>query len=62
MALGANAENQSDTLHITTNSLKFTTVNDGVGKQQKFVTYNGKMYSYTGSATHIKDIESLIVH
>jgi len=54
MALGANAENQSDTLKVTTNNLEFTTIDDGVHKAQKVVTYNGKAYTYTGSITAYK--------
>lgn len=52
-ALEASAQTQ-DTVKLTVSNLKFTTVDDGVHKAQKVVTYNGKAYAYTGSVTTYK--------
>ena len=43
-----------DTLKLTVNNLKFTTIDDGIHKTQKVVTYQGKAYTYTGSAATYK--------
>lgn len=51
--LEVNAQTQ-DTVKLTVSNLKFTTVDDGVHKAQKVVTYNGKAYAYTGSVTTYK--------
>lgn len=52
-ALEVDAQMQ-DTVKLTVSNLKFTTVDDGVHKAQKVVTYNGKAYAYTGSVTTYK--------
>lgn len=52
-ALEAGAQTQ-DTIKLTVNNLKFTTVDDGVHKAQKVVSYNGKTFTYTGSITAYK--------
>ena len=51
--LEAGAQTQ-DTIKLTVNNLKFTTVDDGIHKSQKVVSYNGKAFSYTGSITTYK--------
>lgn len=51
--LEAGAQTQ-DTIKLTVNNLKFTTVDDGIHKSQKVVSYNGKTFSYTGSITTYK--------
>ena len=43
-----------DTITLTVNNLKFTTVDDGIHKAQKVVTYQGNSYVYTGSIATYK--------
>lgn len=52
-ALEVNAQTQ-DTLKLTVNNLKFTTVDDGVRKVQKIVIYQGESYVYTGSIANYR--------
>ena len=55
--LKVNAQTQ-DTLKLTVNNLKFTTIDDGIHKTQKVVIYQGKSYTYTGNvATYKKQLK-----
>ena len=51
--LEVNAQTQ-DTVKTVVNNLKFTTIDDGIHKSQKVVSYNGKTFTYTGSITTYK--------
>lgn len=51
--LEAGAQTQ-DTIKTVVNNLKFTTIDDGIHKTQKVVSYNGKTFTYTGNITAYK--------